>query len=659
MGTTPAMENNRRAMNAVGADDRAMDCSRNKRHLGPKPATTSEPTRARGYGNGVAPSSRALSVFVLLAGIAALGCGGADKRSVRPEPALAQSAAAQRQFRSLERRWLALPPERRGPLEADLRAFVAQHAGDRRARGARVLLAWLRAQQGDVAGARELARQTASGPNGVARDAAVIVEAAVLVRQGRAEAALARLRPLVGKVVDAEDRRLFGEQIVLAALAASRWDEAVTHMIAWLAHADEHDRELVTAAVEAQLLRVPRDALERSLVSLDAASKRTARDESSIGRAREWMRKASWRMLATDALDRGDPSLASRLLESGPPRIHSSDLGRRLARLSTGGGVQPSIAGRTVGLLLTLSTDAARRRSAEVAAGMSRALGLPASAARADAVKLVIRDDSSGLERGLAELAGEGASILVAGMDDATRARAAAHAEAVAIPVVIVGDPSGLEPDREFAFAVGESRAAADDTLRQALAQRGFDDVPVLGAADAACLAGPAAAARSRFPFVEWKRRRVDAVLVTADAECASDVLREAQASGYSAMFALGLDAASLVASPRVSLPLVAVGAGAFPFRRRAPAPDELTRWAERYGAPTWSETLGHDVARLAAAALADFPLTRVSDAKEVAELHRRAARQLSAVTADLWSTEAKGFSGARTLSRTLRTVDR
>jgi hypothetical protein len=80
-----------------------------------------------------------------------------------------------------------------------------------------------------------------------------------------------------------------------------------------------------------------------------------------------------------------------------------------------------------------------------------------------------------------------------------------------------------------------------------------------------------------------------------------------------------------------------------------------MKRWRERTGrAPSWDAALGHDAALLASAAIADFALERVDDARAVSELHRRAQKNLATVRAALWTTEKKGFEGRRRLERKL-----
>jgi hypothetical protein len=72
----------------------------------------------------------------------------------------------------------------------------------------------------------------------------------------------------------------------------------------------------------------------------------------------------------------------------------------------------------------------------------------------------------------------------------------------------------------------------------------------------------------------------------------------------------------------------------------------------------TWYEALGRDAAALSSAALADFPEQRVMDQAKVGELHERARRALERAQVELWTSDARGFAGGRSLGRQIRVVD-
>ena len=132
-----------------------------------------------------------------------------------------------------------------------------------------------------------------------------------------------------------------------------------------------------------------------------------------------------------------------------------------------------------------------------------------------------------------------------------------------------------------------------------------------------------------------------------SDAACALDVEAELVRARLKPTLLCGLECAELVVAQGRSLEWYGIRAGRFPS-------------ASRVGTPlTFYEALGHDAASLAKVALRDFPLERVDDAKGVVELHARAERGLSSASAELWSSETRGFSGGRVLARQLTVVGR
>ena len=118
-------------------------------------------------------------------------------------------------------RWLAAGPgQERVKLAPDLRAYLHRYPEDERAALVRIYLAWIEIQQGRLAEARALVAPARGGPAGTAQDFAVVTDAAILIRQGKPGQALSLLRPLDGKIIDADQRMIYGEQLVLAAIGA-------------------------------------------------------------------------------------------------------------------------------------------------------------------------------------------------------------------------------------------------------------------------------------------------------------------------------------------------------------------------------------------------------------------------------------------------------
>jgi hypothetical protein len=77
--------------------------------------------------------------------------------------------------------------------------------------------------------------------------------------------------------------------------------------------------------------------------------------------------------------------------------------------------------------------------------------------------------------------------------------------------------------------------------------------------------------------------------------------------------------------------------------------------WARTHPAPPsfWA-ALGRDAAVLAWEGVKSLPENGTEDPAEVTARRAQVAAALAAAQADLWTTDARGFSGARVLPRTL-----
>src|SRR5690606_16259870 len=150
----------------------------------------------------------------------------------------------------------------------------------------------------------------------------------------------------------------------------------------------------------------------------------------------------------------------------------------RLAVDTTRGRVSPN----TVGVLLALGKPALRRRSTDVVAGMTLGLELPGSAAR-----LVTRDagsDPEQVRRALAELAREGAAVVVAGVDAEHSLEAAGYARDNALPVILLTpDPEGLGKTSPFVFELGQDPSSTSGALVASLRTSGHDRIGAIGEA--------------------------------------------------------------------------------------------------------------------------------------------------------------------------------
>jgi len=587
-----------------------------------------------------------------------LSCGDHQAPVSAPKPVLSDSRAAQREFRPLEQRWRRGDREERAGLERPLRDFIRRYPADDQSRLARVYLAWILMQRRNLDAALVEVRRAEKGPEGSARDFATVTEAAILIRMGRPEPALALLGPLQGKIIDPLERHIYGEQLMQAALGGRRWRRAIGHMVDWLAQTTREYREEIRLAVTRQLPRIPARALERNLESLDQDATDPTAAPARVP-ARDWLRKTLRQYLAELALERSDVALARRLLESGPSSLRRGKMGTALVRLAASGAVAARVKGRAVGLVLSLDTAAVRRRSTDLVQGLTRTLGLPAAAAQPGSVRLLTRDDtkaSGGMERALAELAGDGAAVLVAGVDTDGARQASVFAEASGIPVMVMHHLP-LSAEAEYTFVLGIDFAATEAKLSEAL-RDGGTELATAGPGGAPCDALPSSAGQPRFPVREWKRQGVGALMLLGDATCARDAIADLRRARLRPRLGFGLSCGELFATIETKLPRLAVAVGDYPVPESGDAPPSMIRWQQATGAPpTWYHALGHDAALLASAALAEFPLQLVDDAREVARLHRRARAMLASTSAALWSSRRAGFEGGQQLQREPRIV--
>jgi hypothetical protein len=457
--------------------------------------------------------------------------------------------------------------------------------------------------------------------------------------------------------VDSRERLLYGEEIVRAALAGRHHVEVMAYLLDWLAFAPAEDRYAVQTLIEARLERVPPTTLERSLRELDLAAL-AGTETSSLAPARDWLRKAVRSRLTRVALESRDGALARRLLDTAPLSERSGDQGVALERIAANSSVAPRVAGRAVGLLLTLRDSTTRRRSAHAAAGISRALGLPRSSSNPEAVRLITGDDgeSADTEQGLLALAGEGAAILVAGVDEASAGAAQRYAEAASIPVILLHAPKDPPRRGGFGFLLGAAVGQEDEILTTALSEQGLKAGIRIGPGGLSCEDRPQAAGDPRFGAARGVE--ADSLLLLGDAACARDAIAELGQRRARPTLAFGLECAELFQQVDVPQRQLSASTGSFPWRAKT-APDSMRRWKATSGAaPSWYEVLGRDAGQLAMTVLQSFPLDRVDDARAVTNLHDRAQDELARVSVELWSSERRGFLGARTLERKIVVIE-
>lgn len=592
---------------------------------------------------------RAALVGALLAVVGAVAsCGASSATTGRPQATLADSAAAQEAFRALRARFFANEPGGRRAMKDDLLRFLDRYSSDSSARVVRAYLGWVLTERGELVQAQKQFHDVRVGPTGSARDLATVGEAMLLRRIGHSAQALSMLTPLRDKIIDPDERLLFGAELVQSALAERRWSLSIDAMLEWLGQAPAEVQQALEKQVRAWLRRVPTEDLVTALENLD----RDAATASGIAvPAREWTRRTIRSALARTAVTSKDSALARRLLDGAPAAFRAGREGTELARIAASGSIAPRIAGRAVGLVVGIGDPETRRRSAAAAAGMSRAFSQ--STPDAGDVRLIVIDDggdADGLRRGLESLAGEGAAVLVAGFEPAGAALAARYAEDAKIPVMVLADSGHAVEPHHFTFDLGADPETIATFGEEQLQRRGANHVVRVGPGGVSC-EGSGVAGQTKFPVNDWKKDKVDGLLLMGDATCSLDAVREVSQSGAKAMVLLGLEAGEHWRDLSAGVRVLAVRSGRFP----SDVPPAITGAPD----PSWYEVLGHDAAELARTALATLPAGEESDSRAVAELHARVQAALASSHVALWSSDASGFDSTGHLPRILDIADR
>ena len=595
------------------------------------------------------------SRFVVAAALAS--CGGARLNDSIPEPTLGATSAAEQAIRPLARRWLLASPVERHALERDLGAVAERFRGDPLVRYVDVLRAWDALERGQRDRATALARPLLDGPNGTVRDLAALVLGATERRSGHAKEALARLMPLLHKMLDPPATALLDEELVRAAVAAKEWRLALRLMDGWMLESSPGEREAVVGSIVQLFASFPESSL---IVELRLRVQRGISVSHEEGRLAE----ALAHHLAGLAVAQQDVRLARLLLEYAGPLLGGA--GEEVARLA-GDRTRGRVTARTVGVLLALGSPSLQRRSADVVTGMAFGLRIGDTDAR-----LVARDDAGDpahVERALMELAAEGAAIIVLGIDARHAAPALQFARTQGLPVVLLTSKAAsaaasVGPPDTVAFRLGEPADRSVGALASALRAEGAKVVAGLGAPVVVTVAGATVSDAATggigmeipcapLPQVDALRHeRVDALVALDGAHCDSGVLELARA--LHAPLAVGLGAMVNVRLPEGAW---VASAGVFPVAEERPTSDaRLVGWFESgRPTPTWWMALGRDAAVLAVLAVHDLAAS-ASDA-DVRARRIEAAAALAVARADLWTTEARGFDAARALPREIRIV--
>jgi hypothetical protein len=633
-----------------------------------------------------------------------LACGGGGFAGPAPVATLASSPPAQGAFDAIRAGWTD-PSVTPAALRARVDDFLVRYPRDGLAPLARVLLALVALRQGELGTADAALEQTRHLPMGTTHDFWTIARAKQLRLGGQPEAAMALLRPDIGKDVDPLARTLFQEELTLTAIATHRDYEAVTYMDAWLRASPLEERSATVERVSALVERLPRDVLINALQAM-------RQQRTTLGYGADIERILSDRLVHI-ATANDDAVLARMLVDADAGAIVlAGEAGGVIGQLATSRRGLNVVEGRTVGLLLPTSSAALRDESADVLRGVMWALGLPGGGTSSaptstpekpgatdggltapcgelddapdelpadDDARIVTRNAAGSDDRvdtALDELAGEGASVILAALDPSTATVALRWSERHGVAVIALVPPAEAPKGMSFGFEAGESRARVLDVLERAdpalggarvahvVDESDLATAPPSGGTAAAreprvsCDVAPAHAGDPRFPVEAWAAARTTAWIASGSADCSGDLVRDLDRSRARGTVALTLEGA---ATPRHgdALRVLTAQAGVLP----TPAPDDpraasVHRFAELSGRVDWWAAIGRDAGTLARLAVLRLPTDSVSDRPTVRERRNAARDALLAARARLWTTGAAGFDAAHALERDVCAVE-
>jgi hypothetical protein len=620
-------------------------------------------------------TTRRLAFALLLVGGIASACSRSTKKA-QPVASLSTSPQAAVEFQLLHERWAARTLDSKA-----IEAFLARYPKDGAVPLAKVYLAFVRIDQGQLVAADGVLSTIASMPPGTTRDLATVARARSLRLHGAPQSALESLRPLVGKVVDEADREVFLEELALSSLAARDDYEALAYLDAWLRGVGEDDRDRVKAKIAQMLETLPRAVLEQTY--------RTMRSRGAASGYGNDTQKLVAERLARIAVEKNDAALARWLVDqSGVSAAQTGgDAGLELGELAASRRGLATVTGRTVGLLLPTRDRELQDEAADVVRGVSWALDLPRSANSVETARLITRDDGIDLEgtrTAMEELAGEGATVVIGGFDRASADRAVTWSEESGVPVLLLAAPSPAKMPRRAAVVLGERSEREIAMLVDALVRHGVKTAALVAdtpddEAAAAALSDPgrlallpavrcdlplARAGSTRFPISAWQKAGARGWLVSGPSACARDLIRDIAATPATFPRAVALTLESgipLHEAPKGHLTVLSASAGIVPVLATRPdeaKDDEVRGFMDRFGVrPSYWTALGHDAGVLAKASLAPLPKDTTTDVKAVTQRRAIVQAGLLATRVRLWTSDERGVGQGRVLARSLRLV--
>lgn len=622
-------------------------------------------------------------VFVLvtlgLLGLA-VACGR-SQRGAAPVSTLPSTPEASVAFAAIHDAWETRHPDKGAILE-----YLRRFPSDGAVPLVKVYLALVLIDAGDLSGADGVLATIADLRPTSTRDLATVARARSLRLHGAPQSALESLRPLVGKVIDDADREYFLEELALSAIAAHDDYEALAYLDAWLRGVGEDDRDRVRVKIGQILETLPRSVLEQTYRTMRASG-------AASGYGPETQKLVAAR-LARIAVDANDPALARWLLDvSGTSAAQAGgDAGLELGELATSRRGISIVSGKTIGLLLPTRSQELRDEAADVVRGVSWALDLPRPPGKTGGPRLVTRDDATdraGTNAALDELAGEGATVILAGFDRQSADRASTWSEKNGIPVLLLASPSTSHVPKTTAAVIGERPEREIAMLAEALARHGArsaafvadtvdDETSAKSAQDRAglvflppvrCDVALAEAGKPRFPVESWFASGAEGILVSGPTSCSRDVLKDlrrvlgrgptAGARKGPPAIALTLEASVLPSDAPKGLVVLSASAGIVPITASRPEDtqdEDVRTFMQRFGVrPSYWTALGRDGGVIARAAVAPLPDDVTSDPRGVSQRRAIVQNGILAARARLWTTDERGLGNDRVLPRALR----
>jgi len=576
----------------------------------------------------------------ILAATLVFGCSAGKSVETAPVATLGQSIAAQQQFKALEQaRFDGNERDLQG-LEARLVQFIQTFPSDPETNMVRVWLARLRLDKDKLDEAWVLVDQASVEKVGATFDAAQVVKAAVLTRQGQPERSMGILEPLSGRIVDGRERDAWAREIIRAALQLKHDDDALKWALVWRLESSEDQRPSNEREIGLVLDQVSEPALDRLWNQLIAAE-RIPTTLQSRRQGRVWMREAVVQRLAHSAIAGRDGKLARRLLNDAWPSLQKSGDVRRLTRVAAQDQAEIQNLAKSIGVILELDDTEGRHRSSELLTGILHTLDEYGGGPK---VRLQTREaherDNQGYAEAVEDLCNEGVAILVGGFTEKTAIELAKVAASKGVAAITLAQ---VESGNEWTFWIDTSDKSVIDLWHKG-DSKSTRPSKLVTDTDTDCSGEPP-------PDVvaKWSTEGLERILLGTSKTCAE---------------MLGLSAANAARLPPIWLGPKALNAadswrtgavrGQFNFQGLLAGTNraqDLEQWQKRFSRlPSYYEVLGHDVAVLSAASLDAFPVSTRADPNSRSKTLREIATRLATAQGSLWSTSSRGFTSSHSL---------